>query len=154
MIKCGKLVYEQKCTLKHGNGTFPFIFFQEDVRLKFEISVDTKKKTFTMDVQERRFESLPYRPCAIHLDNDDDGGVTDIKAAIEVNDIDILGSRKNRRQETMTWNVEAFEKMMKEKLNNTQVRQFYIVVSQGSSVAVNELLAAIYAREDQKTRDT
>ena len=115
--------------MKSGNGVLPFTFFYEDVRLKFDINVDTKKKCFTLDVQERPYSTLPYRPCAIHLPNDSHGDITDLKAAIEVNDIDILGSRKYRKQETMTWDVEHFENMMKEKLNNMPVRHIYIVIS-------------------------
>ena len=44
----------------------------------------------------------------------------------------------------MIWDVETFEKSMKWKLCYEPVRHIYIVISQGSSVAVNELLAAIY----------
>ena len=76
--------------------------------------------------------------------NDFNGNIKDLRAAIEVNDIDIMGSRKNRRQETMIWDVETFENSMKEKLCNEPVRHVYIVISKGSSVAVNELLASIY----------
>ena len=122
----------------------PFVFYYELFRLKFDISVDTKAKRFTLDVHERRFEALPYRPCAIHLVNENPANILDIRAAIEVNDIDIMGSRKYRKQETRTWEVESFEKMMMEKLDNAPVKHIYIVISQGSSVAVNELLAAIY----------
>ena len=138
------MTYEHTCSLKHGNGILPFTFFYEDVRLKFDISVDTKKKAFTIDVQDRRFESLPYRPCAIHLVNDDPGTTKDLRGAIEVNDIDIMGSRKYRKQETRTWEVENFENMMKDKLDSAPVKHIYVVISQGSSVAVNELLAALY----------
>ena len=97
--------------MKPGNGTFPFIFFFEDARLKFDINISTdkKKKGFTLDVQERRFEVLPYRPCAISLKNENPFNIKDLRAAIEVNDIDIMGSRKYRKQETRTWDVEVFE---------------------------------------------
>ena len=122
----------------------PYTFYYEELRLKFDVSVDTKADTFTLDVQDRRFESLPYRPCAIHLLNDDHGNMRDIRAAIEVNDIDILGSRKYRKQETWTWDVENFKNSMLEKLNNEKVSHIYVVISQGSSVAVNELLAELY----------
>ena len=141
--------------MKPGNGTFPFTFFYEDARLKFDINISTdkKKKGFTLDVQERRFEVLPYRPCAISLKNDNPGNIKDLRAAIEVNDIDIMGSRKYRKQETRTWEVEAFENNMKEKLSNEPVRHIYIVISQGSSVAVNELLAAIYVNIAEYNED-
>merc|ERR1712051_483653 len=60
------------------------------------------------------------------------------------NDIDIMGSRKYRKQGTRTWEVESFENMMKDKLDNAPVKHIYIVISQGSSVAVNELIASLY----------
>ena len=52
------------------------------------------------------------------MKNDLNGNIKDLRAAIEVNDIDIMGSRKYRRQETMIWDVETFENSMKEKLCN------------------------------------
>ena len=55
-----------------------------------------------------------------------------------------MGSRKYRKQETRTWEVENFENMMKDKLDSAPVKHIYVVISQGSSVAVNELLAALY----------
>ena len=47
---CNRLKFEHTCSMKHGNGILPFSFFYEPLRLKFEISVDSKKKKFVLDV--------------------------------------------------------------------------------------------------------
>ena len=45
----------------------PYEFNYEALNLNFKVGVDHQRETFTLEVQNRRFESLPWRPFPIRL---------------------------------------------------------------------------------------
>ena len=109
-VKVGKFADEVTGSLKRGDGgVLPHQFFYREMNLKFSIDVNTKKTMFVLDVQDRMFENLPWRPMPIYLKNPDEDGEKNMKAYININGVEILGDyeevTENFDTGIMTWDA-------------------------------------------------
>ena len=89
----------------------PFPFHYVPRQLKFIVDYSKAKRQFTLEVQQRLFENLPFRPCPIFLTSPGDPENTILRGRVKLNDIEILSEN-----EPMTWNTREFQNLIHEKL--------------------------------------